>query len=425
MLTYKKPKIAILTIRNSYNYGGVLSSLKVVYQFCQQYFEPKVFFLGFDQEISTSLRSCKMTSSSKSLSYFGMNCTEIGARWAFWEPGHYAFTLPMWRELLQDYDYFFVVSGTSLAAHPLVQLNKKFTMWIGTPYDQDRTERVKELRGIRFLIDRLAHKKMNSIEKNILQKASFIWAISSYAQSEFERIIGHKKENLQLCGYPIDCSQAPTLEALRKEKILLAVGRYSDPRKNLDMLIRVFEKLHRQMPDLKLYIVGMKPSTEKLFEISSSPSFQNIVFTGQISSADLKALYAQAYLLLITSYQEGLGIVGLESLLHGTPVIATDCGGTSDYVINDVTGYLVEVNDDEAMVNKAQALLTSVELYRELSYAGQQLITQKFSVPKIYEHFKHGLISTYPELQEWFEQCAMNEMFMDSKTENNTWQDTV
>lgn len=425
MLMYKKPKIAILTIRNTYNYGGVLSSLKVVYQFCQEYFDPKVFFLGFDKEISTSLRSGKLTSSVKPLSYFGMNCIEVGARWAFWEPGHYAYTHAAWRELLAGYDYFFVVSGTCIAAHPLEQLNKKFTMWIGTPYNEDREERVKQLKGIRSLLNRLAHKKMNTIEKNILTKASFIWAISSYAKAKFQNIIGQEKEELQLCGYPIDCTQAPILDTVQKEKILLAVGRFSDPRKNLDMLVRVFDTLYATNQELKLYIVGMKPSSEKIFELSSLPCFGNIVFTGQITSADLRALYERALLLLITSYQEGLGIVGLEALLHGTPVIATDCGGTRDYAINDVTGYLVDINDDLAMVERIQALLNDQELYKKLSYTSQQFIQKHFSISKIYQHFKLGLGKTYPELNEWFEQCDAQTALKNLTPTLNTWQDNV
>ncbi len=170
MIIKKKPKIAILTIRNSYNYGGVLSSLKVAYQFCENYFEPKVFFLGFETEVATSVRAFKFTSATKPLSYFGMNCVEIGARWAFWEPGHYKFTLPAWRELLADYDYFFVVSGTCIAAHPLVLLNKKFTMWVGTTYNEDRAERVKQLGFARHLLNIVAQKECSPLKKRFLKR---------------------------------------------------------------------------------------------------------------------------------------------------------------------------------------------------------------------------------------------------------------
>ncbi len=400
----KKPKIAILTLRNSYNYGGVLSSLKVTYEFCQQYFDPTVFFLGFDADVATSIRTGKFTSSTKPLSYFGMNCVEIGARWAFWEPGHYAFTLPAWKKALEDFDYFFVVSGTCIAAHPLVQLGKKFPLWIGTPYNEDRTERVKQLKGIRYAIDRLAQHRMNVIEKEILQKSDFIWAISSYAQQRFGQISGRSDARLTHCGYPIDCSQMTPVHK-GKEKILVVVGRFSDPRKNFDMLMRVFDTLHYRMPQIKLYVVGMKPTNQQLAPYRKKKSFNRIVFTGQVSSNDLKMILASASLMLITSHQEGLGIVGLEALLHGTPVIATDCGGTKDYVINDITGYLVGVNDDQAMVDKALFLLSNPDRHAHMSLNGQRFVKEHFSIDTIYQSFKYGLGKTYPELEEWFMRC--------------------
>jgi len=57
----KKPKIAILSLKNSYGYGGVLSSLKVAHDFCNKYFDPTVFFLGFEPAISTSLKTLKFS----------------------------------------------------------------------------------------------------------------------------------------------------------------------------------------------------------------------------------------------------------------------------------------------------------------------------------------------------------------------------
>ncbi len=426
MVPFKKPKIAILTVRNSYNYGGILSTLKVTYQFCQNYFEPKVFFLGFDHEIATSLRRLKFTSSVKPLSYFGMNCIEVGARWAFWEPGHYSFTYRHWKTLLKDYDYFFVVSGTCMAAHPLMLLHKKFTMWIGTPYNEDRAERVKELDGVRYVLNQLAHQKMNAIEKKILSRSSFTWAISTYAKSKFEYILGHTRDTMVLCGYPIDCSKVSVVKKGGSEKIIIAVGRFSDPRKNIDMLFRVFDKLYQQMSDIKLYIVGKKPLDEKLTQFSSLPSFQNIIFTGQIAGDDLFSLYRRAHLMLITSYQEGLGIVGLEALLHGTPVVATDCGGTRDYVVNNISGFLVPINNDDEMVAHAYAVLSDDQLRERLAQGGRQLVEEIFAIGKIYALFKRGLVVAYPELQKWFEERdRMTKLLHERKTNVYLAQDIV
>ena len=161
-----KPKIAILTIHNSYKYGGVLTCVKKFYKFCEKYFDPTVFFLNFDNDISTSIKSFKFSSQIKSGKYFGMKSIEIGARWAFWEPGHYTFTLFNWKKVLSDYKYFFVKSGSCIAAYPLVKLNKKFVLWVGTAYEDDRSKRIKELSFFRYMIDRLANLKMKKIEKD-------------------------------------------------------------------------------------------------------------------------------------------------------------------------------------------------------------------------------------------------------------------
>jgi glycosyltransferase involved in cell wall biosynthesis len=422
----KKPKIAILSLRNTYNYGGILSCLKIAYRFCEQYFEPRVFFLGFEPEIATKLRSFKFTSAIKPLSHFGMNSVEIGTRWSFWEPGHYVFTQSSWQELLRDYDYFFVVSGTCLAAHPLLTMHKKFVLWIGTPYDEDRQERVKQLRGLRAIINTAAHPWMNRIERKILTKADFILAISTYAKSKFEYIIKHPRENMVVCSYPMDTRHITLSGKKSDEKIIMAVGRFSDPRKNLPMLLRVFEKIYQHMPTIKLYIIGMKPSPEIMTLFARHDSLRNIIFTGQITSEDLYALYQRAYLLLITSYQEGLGIVGLESLLNGTPVVATDCGGTRDYVINDITGYLVPINGDTEMIAKVEKILSDPALQEKLSRNGREFVEKNFSPHKSFALFKYGFISVYPELKAWFEKCDNQHLkAMPHKLRSTLYQDLV
>lgn len=400
-----KPKIAILTIRNTYNYGGVLSSVKVAYEFTSKYFEPTVFFLGFGADVAMQPRSLKFNSSTKPLTYFGMNCVEIGSRWAFWEPGHYWFTRHSWAKALKDYDYIFVVSGTCIAAHPAQLLKKKYTLWVATSYQADRAEREKQLRGFRSLINRCARNIMDFLELKILQNASFIWAYSKYAEHDFREKLGASADaKLVDCGYPIDASSyPPALD--EKENAIIAVGRFSDPRKNIGMLMRVFEQLHKRDKQLKLYITGMKPEAEVIFPYIHSPAFANVIFTGQVSTEDLHHFYQRSKLMLITSYQEGLGIVGLEAMHYGLPVVATDCGGTADYVLNGHTGYLVAINDDVAMIKHAHEILTNKYLAQELSFNAKQLIATKFSQETIYHRFKEGLIKTYPELAKHFKSC--------------------
>jgi glycosyltransferase involved in cell wall biosynthesis len=398
-LSIKKPKIAILTTRNTHNYGGVLACLKVTYSFCEEYFEPTVFFLGFEKEISTSIRNLKFYSATKPLSYFGMNCIEIGARWAFWEPGHYTFTSTAWKKLLAEYDYFFVVSSTCIPAHPLTYLGKKFVLWVGTPYNEDRAQHFNQLRGGYTLLDQLTKPIMNHIERTILRKANAILAINSYAQLALTKKASLPNlTTIQRCGYPIKSQKNITLSTLAKEDIIIAVGQFSDPRKNITMLIQAFELMHQKNALLKLYVIGLPPKPEGLSAFDALASINNVIFTGQLGRDDLDLLYTKAKLLLLTSVHEGLGIVGLEALLHGTPVIATACGGPQDYVIDGVTGYCVPINDAAAMAEKALYLLACPVRYGAFSQRSIALVNQEYSREKIYAQFAQNLQAVYPEL---------------------------
>ncbi len=404
MLPAKKPKIAILSLRNSYRYGGVLTSLQVMYDFCSRYFDPTVFFLGFDKEISTSFRNLKFSSSSRPVTYFGMKCVEVGSSMAFWEPGHYTNTIKKWEALLDDFHYFATASGTCIAAHPLELLNKKYGLLISTPYAEDRRQRVRDLGFVRKTIDNLAQPRMHKIEKTILQKAGYTWALSNYSIEKLKAITSPKFPPTIRCGHPMACTKIPSL-AHKKEKTIMALGRFSDPRKNIAMLLRVFENIHHKHPEAKLYVVGHKPADDKLRSFSHLPSFENVVFTGQVSSDDLTHLLTISSLMLITSYQEGFGIAGLEALLYGMPIIATRCGGPQDYVIDDVTGYLVNINDDQAMAKQAIAILTNKEQRLIMASNAQKFVTDNYARPHIYSLFKQGFIHMHPELKAWFSHC--------------------
>ncbi len=407
-----KPKIAILTIKNSYKFGGVFSKLKHVYNFCEKYFEPTIFALNFDPKVSTSLKNLKFSSEIKKEKYEGMNYVYVGARWAFWEPGHYVYTLSYWKKVLKGYDYFVVVSGNCIPAYPLIQLRKNFAMWIASDYLADREQRLKGLSVFRKIINSFASKKVLKIEKEILQKADFIWALSKYTKKQFEQILGVQRDDMIICNCPLDTQNISCKGKCgifnEQRKSIIAVGRFSDPRKNIQMLLRVFDKLYSCIPELKLYVVGKQPTEKILSQFKNQKSFKNIIFTGQVSAEKLDELYGLSLLMLIPSYQEGLGIIGLESFAHGVPVVATDCGGPSDFIVQGQNGYLVKVDDDDDMVDKALRILQSNDLQNKMSMFAQKFVQDNFSVKKFESILTVGLMRVYPELKDLFNDFNMD-----------------
>ncbi len=411
-----KPKIAILTIRNSYKFGGVLTSVKKLYGFCENYFDPTVFYLSFDPKISANLKSFNFSNKIRNTKYSGMNAVEVGSRFAFWEPGHYLYSLPLWEEALKDYDYFLVKSGTCIASYPLAKLNKKFAMWIGTAYQDDRLQRSEKLPILRRMVDFFAQFKMKKIEKEILSKSDYIFSISKNTKKRVDETLSYKRENIAICGFPI--SNKVNDKKLSNRRSIIAVGRFSDPRKNFDMLMRAFGNIYKQSPESKLYIVGKKPDNKKLEKYSSFDFYKNVLFTGMLEQDQLKQFYEVSDLMLITSYQEGLGIIGLEAMSFGIPVVATDCGGTKDYVINGKNGFLVDIDDDKYMAKKALKILFSNDLYSQFSNYALTFIKDNYSEKRFESIIKYGLIKVYPELKELFEKSDIKEDL--SSIERNT-----
>jgi len=107
---------------------------------------------------------------------------------------------------------------------------------------------------------------------------------------------------------------------------LLFVGRVSDPRKNAALLIDAFRLVRAVKPNATLTIVG--PYTDQWAERSGARQpGSGITLAGALSVSDLVAAYLTHDVLMVSSRQEGYGLVVAEALHAGLPVVATKCGG--------------------------------------------------------------------------------------------------
>ncbi len=397
----EKPKIAIITIKNNYSFGGVLSYLREVYKFLGKYFDPTVFYLSFDSKISANLKTFNFKNDIRETDYLGMRVIEIGSKWAFWEPGHYKYSLNLWQKVLQDYDYFILVSGSNIAAYPLVKLNKKFLAIVSAAYQDDRAQRADQLPMIRKFIDFFSQFKMKKIEKEIFQKSSYLLPISKDTKKRINQIIGHNRDNLAICGFPMGVKVNGKF--LSENKNIIAVGRFSDPRKNFDMLMQAFNNIYEKDNSIKLYIVGSKPEQKQIIKFSNQSFYKNIIFTGNLNENELSQFYEIADLILITSYQEGLGLIGLEAMSYGIPVVATNCGGPKDFVIDGKNGFLVNINDYKNMAEKALYILSSNDIYKDFSKYASSFVKDNYSKNKFESILINGFITVYPELKDLFE----------------------
>jgi D-inositol-3-phosphate glycosyltransferase len=154
------------------------------------------------------------------------------------------------------------------------------------------------------------------------------------------------------------------------------------------MLLRAFAIIRERYPQIRLVLAGEEPD-ETLRSLTNSLGLgESVVFAGIVSREELIRLYQGAALFVLPSMQEGLGIVVLEAMACGTPVVATRCGGPEGFVTNGKTGKLVDdLYDAEAFVGAVLDVLPAAEQLRSRCAAFAEAT---YSYPAVEERIRQA-----------------------------------
>ena len=160
---------------------------------------------------------------------------------------------------------------------------------------------------------------------------------------------------------PVDKETARQELGFGDEKIILCVGRI-EPLKGIDQLLKAMPYL-QNIQGLRLVIIGgdehSRHEVEQLRQLSSALHIQDsVTFLGLIKHEQLPYFYSAADACVIPSYYESFGLVALESLACGTPVVATDVGDLKNIVRHGETGYVITDSTPHHLAEKIALLLS-------------------------------------------------------------------
>lgn len=167
-----------------------------------------------------------------------------------------------------------------------------------------------------------------------------------------------------------------------EEHILLYVGRLS-AEKNLDHIKAVLE----QVPNTRLALVGYGPDQDKLEEFFSGT---NTVFMGYLAGEELAAAYASADLFVFPSALESFGLVAVEAMAAGLPVVASRVGGIPDVIEEGVTGYTFEAGDQNGLIEGIRQTLSDPNHQQAMGKAARA-----FAETQSWEHMMDEVIEVY------------------------------
>lgn len=203
---------------------------------------------------------------------------------------------------------------------------------------------------------RLAFRKFLPIERYLQHFCKAIIGVSKYDEKNLiaESIRNNVSTIYNGISVP-DCSKMSDIDVFNQDKkIILTIARVAPP-KRTDLFVDVA----RLLPQYNFVWIGNQREVTEFGELPS-----NCHFLGNIPNAG--AFCSKADLLMLPSNYEGLPMVILEAMSFGKPVVASNVGGVSEIVRNDVNGYALE-NNPQLFAEKIKHILENEGLYSKLS----------------------------------------------------------
>jgi phosphatidylinositol alpha-1,6-mannosyltransferase len=184
---------------------------------------------------------------------------------------------------------------------------------------------------------------------------------------------------------PQDASQLRRELRLEDKRVIVSVGRLVH-RKGQDHLIQSLPEILKSVPDAHVLMVGQGPYLSHLKKLVAHLDLaDHVSFIGRIQYAQLPQYICAADVFAMPSRSrffglevEGLGIVYLEASACGLPVIAGSSGGAPDAVLNGVTGFIVDGENNQEIAAAAIRLLSDVDQAKKMGAAGREWIIENW-----------------------------------------------
>ena len=167
---------------------------------------------------------------------------------------------------------------------------------------------------------------------------------------------------------------------LGEERIVLFVGRL-EPLKGVDILIGAASMLDSDVDCSVLIVGGDETSKEQVVQLQDLAANlgvdQRVAFVGAVDHDQLPLYYNAADVCVVPSYYESFGLVAIESMACGTPVVASRVGGLTTTISDGETGYLIPWRCPEPFAERLELLLDNDELRASFGQAAREAV-QRF-----------------------------------------------
>lgn len=284
--------------------------------------------------------------------------------------------------ILADCDIVQVICGSPACALSVVGLGKPVAVQVATRAIVERRARDGASVGMLASWRRVMTLITDRMDDYALRKADAI-QVENLWMLDYARGINEGRDvDIRYAPPGVDGQLFHSSDQRRPERdpYILCVGRLSDPRKNIGLLLEAFSQLPqvtREKTTLKL--AGSSGPLDVFWQRAEELGLlDRVKYIERPTSEELVRLYQEASVFALPSDEEGLGIVLLEAMACGVPVVATRCGGPDGMITDGKDGYLVPLDDASTMSSRIAQLLDDAALNLAMGAKARQTIDSRY-----------------------------------------------
>ncbi|MDD2800220.1 MAG: glycosyltransferase family 4 protein [Methylococcales bacterium] len=286
-------------------------------------------------------------------------------------------------ETVADCDILQVVCGSTAWANSVCGLGKPVAVQVATSVKIERRRRdasPKSLtdwwrKGMTAITDQLENRALHIVDAIQVEN---LWMLE-YAR----QFTNNREVDLRYAPPGVDIKKFHPLteRLLSDDAYILCVGRLSDPRKNIGLLLEAYARMPQSVQQkVRLVLAGFSEPPDNFWQRSDELKLNDrVIYIKQPTNSELVGLYQKAMLFALPSDEEGLGLVLLEAMACGVPVVSTRSGGPDGIITDEKDGFLVPLNDTEALANRLVRLCVNKDLNQYMGNLGRATVEKNYT----------------------------------------------
>ncbi|WP_263819264.1 glycosyltransferase family 4 protein [Salinibacter sp.] len=303
---------------------------------------------------------------------------------------------PTLTHILNEYDLIQVVAGHPAWALPTGNADPSVALQVATLANVERSMKRREGGGLIGAWRAMMTKVATWLGDRALREVDAVFVENDWMHDYVKETAPSTQTVFAPPGVDAE-TFTPSSTPFEEREYLLSVGRFGDPRKNPSLLFRAYAQMREKMRERTppLVLAGRTEPPSQAWEVAERAGVRDhITFLEDVSQERLVELYQEAKLFLLSSDEEGLGLVILEAMSCGVPVVSTACGGPSTVVQEGKTGRLVPPRNAEKLANASIDLLQDPSLLQSYGQNSRDRIVNQFSEEATIRQF----VSVYEDL---------------------------